>query len=88
MFVNPHSNCRSTGASTSSALAEMVVERVLQSGERRRRAKEDPIMPTPLNAGDGFVGIGRYKFRPTHPLTQTGIESLPKKVHSMEVPDN
>ena len=70
----------------------MVVERVLQSGERRRgRAKEDPIMPTPLNAGDGFVEIGRYKFRPTHTLTQTGIQSLPKvpeKMHSMKLPEN
>ena len=59
----------------------MVVERVMQPEERRRRVKEDPIMPKPLYAGDGFVEIGRYKFRPTHPLTQTGIESLPKKIH-------
>ena len=59
----------------------MVVERVMQPEERRRRVKEDRIMPKPLYAGDGFVEIGCYKFRPTHPLTQTGIESLPKKIH-------
>ena len=78
IFFNPS---RSTGASTSSALAEMVVERVMRPEERRSRMKEDAVMPKPVNAGDGFVEIGRHKFRPTHPLTQTGIESLPKKIH-------
>ena len=58
----------------------MVVERILQPEERRRRAKKDPIMPKPLNAGDGFVEIGRHTFRVTHPLSQTGLESLPRKI--------
>ena len=57
----------------------MVVERILQPAERRR-AKEDPIMPRPLNAGDGFVEIGRHTFRVTHPLSQTGMESLTQKI--------
>ena len=30
--------------------------------------------------GDGFVEIGRHTFRVTHPLSQTGLESLPRKI--------
>ena len=53
---------------------------MLQPAERRRCAKEDPIMPKPLNAGSGFVEIGRHTFRVTHPLSQTGLESFPQKI--------
>ena len=64
----------------------MVAERIMEPGKRRSVVKEDPIMPKPLNAGNGFVEIGRHRFRPTHPLTQTGIESLPRKINSNQHP--
>jgi hypothetical protein len=69
---------RSTGASTCTALAEMVAERILPANRKIKRL-HDSVMPKPINLGNGFVEIGDYKFKPTHPLTQTGIDGRASK---------
>ena len=68
---------RSTGLTASRAIAEYVAKELFGS-ESEIKVKADAIMPEidpddQHDEEDGFVKIGKFSFKVTHPLAQLGL---------------
>ena len=63
---------RSTGLTTSRALAEFAAKKLLGCGSDDEYVRKDVTMPAPEILSNGKLKVGKYEFTPCHPLCRIG----------------